>query len=201
MVRDVTVNAAWYERLLRETAPVLRARFKPDCCLNAAWIVSEVLRRATVPSEALLVDVVAMNRAYAEATKRLGRVPETRAEAGPSAWSVMVDSDPRLDDADRFGGHCVVLADGHVLLDASAAQMRRPKHRIETRAVWCEVDRFWRMGAANVVLSLPKGGLLMYRARPQDRRHVGTLGYSDTEHNIEAADAIWSRLERSARSA
>lgn len=189
------MNAPFYENLLRETVPLLRAKFTPDCCLNASWIVSELLRRAGVPNEALMVDVTAMNADAAAAVTRLGRFPMTRAEAGSRAWMVMVDSSPEQAPG-KFGGHVVVLAESRVLIDASAGQMNRPEKRLFVRPVWCEVDGFWRTGVAPVALGLKKGGWLLYQARPNDRRHLDADGFRASAHNVAAADAVWARLER-----
>lgn len=98
--------------------------------------------------------------------------------------------------AAAYAGHVAVLAEGRILVDASAAQMARPEKRLFVRPIWGRVDAFWRTGVSAHAFALKAGGLVAYQARPNDRRHLDADGFRDSAHNVAAADAVWSRLER-----
>jgi hypothetical protein len=177
------------EPLANATLAVLRQSFPPDCALNAARILQDVLARYDIESRALSVNVAVGNGIWAEDVERLGRLPEKWEFSEGAAALGKVGEAHRTDV-----GHVVVIVGGDVLVDLTTSQFVRPDLGIlPPPALIEELPPRWLTG------TFPFGHVwsdtaLFYQARPSDRRFEQMADYQPNAANQKATLAITSAL-------
>lgn len=104
--------------------------YTSDCCINAARVGVEVLKRLGVPAKPVSVRIFLFNRFAWDLYRKgvpIGTWPE-------HAWSLGVGDRDGFDEPGRWNGHLMVEGDGF-LLDLSARQFDRPG-RIVVNEPW-----------------------------------------------------------------
>lgn len=179
--------------LIRAAGPVIRQRFRPDCCLNGTRVMIEVFRGFGIPARAAVVRVMAINAAWKEQALRLGRAP-VAAELEGDAWAIGIGDPGPVETGGGWPGHVVCVV-RDTLVDTAAGNISRPLRNILVPDfVVTPLHRTWDRGDLGVEVQLPRNGTLLYHAVPGNRSHEGLPGFQRSKHNLDAAREIRARV-------
>jgi hypothetical protein len=150
------------------------------------------MRRLGLDARSLSVSAMVLNRRARTLMEETSWKPTERQMlrcAKHGGYMVQIDLSDAPDG--RFAGHIVAVVADTMLVDGAAGQFSRPRKKMAVPPVVdAPVSADFLAGETDLVQISIQGALMIYSARPDDRRHEGTPGFSASPHNVEAVEAI-----------
>jgi hypothetical protein len=183
---------AFTDRVIGVAYPLLKQRYRPDCCIAATRIFSLVADYFRVNCRPLSVRVIAFNptaTAWAVANDQLPvEGPEWEALVRAGAWSVGVGGGDK--NPGKWPGHLAAVVDERYLVDLSLYQAYRPQHGMVLTPTFGAVTPKFLAGEAEGQVFVA-GCLCLYVACPEDHSFERALDWSSvSRHDRTVADVV-----------
>lgn len=183
--------------------PLVRQYYRSDSCIASAWIVCATLRHFGFNAKPMGVHCEVFNAEYIRALAIGARPPN--ADEPPeqiTAWfekhgahSISLGAlTPGAPTWATEAAHVVVLS-GAYLIDTSVDQASRPAKGIDLPpAIFARMPVEWAKGGVWQIMPMPGGGMIRYRAHPNEHGWVKSVSWQDDGYDRRVRDKIVSTL-------
>jgi len=184
------------EIVARVAPNAIMRKYKDTCCIAAARVVTEVLKKLHFKDvRPFVVEANIFNEVYV----RKGRTPQSDEEAQQwlteGAWQVVMGDRKEPSNPGQWAGHLAVLLHEEYLLDIAIFQASRPQKQINLHPIFTSVPPDFVKGEDKCGLMF-NNCMVVYVPYPNDKSYEAAKDWWDVAKSKDVVSEIVSEVKR-----
>lgn len=182
------------EVIARVTPKILSKYYREDCCIVAARIIIEVLKKLHFKDvKPFVIEANIFNEIYV----KKGRIPQNEEEAQEwlkeGAWQIVLGDRSKKTEG-KWDGHLVVLINNKYMLDVAVYQACRPHKQINLDPIFTTVPEDFINGEDKCQLMF-NNCLIVYVSYPEDQSYQKAKDWWDVNQSKDVVSEILSEVK------